>query len=107
MTADTTPEAVERLARILDDLRNSSAWNHEAAATLRALAAERDAAWNAAIEAAAQTLDCGCPSDVKAAVTGKHPNSPVRWNACGIQTCSAIEAAAIRALRRGEASDGG
>jgi hypothetical protein len=41
---DTSAEVVEDLARILDDLRNSSAWNREGAATLRALRAERDEA---------------------------------------------------------------
>ena len=60
MTAvDTSREAVEQLARTLDDVRNSSAWNRDATATLRALLDERDRLRDALEDAADTLFDAG------------------------------------------------
>jgi len=54
----------------------------------------------AALEEAAQQIECGCDPARRAAVVAAPPNSAARWNACGAAYCCAIGAAAIRALAK-------
>lgn len=50
----------------------------------------------AALEEAATYIECGCPQ--RAGVAELAHNSAARWRLCGNDPCSAIDAAAIRAL---------
>jgi hypothetical protein len=59
-----------------------------------------DAAYDRALEDAARVVDCNCRGrdDVLAS---PGPNSAARWRACGQDMCGAIEAAALRAMKKG------
>lgn len=110
---DTSAEAVERLARVIKAQCGCALGpnaEQPVAGTLVALAAERDRlvaqlaearaeGWHRGIEAAAREVDCACEIAQKQAVIATtSPNGGPRWMACGAVDCSALTAAAIRAL---------
>lgn len=68
-------------------------------ARLEKAEAERDAAFNDGLEAAAKMMDCTCEGRSVVLSPDVRSNSKERWDACGDPNCCALAALDIRLLK--------